>query len=152
SPCPRFVACRSRPSGRPLGRCPDCQRLGHARQYRSPHPQTLRLRWRATGLGTQVPADPASTTQDRWPRRSAPDRHLLWATTQGTHTLDVAVAGRRTLPAPTGDADQWRGRTLGAQKNELQPWRKQCWCVPERDAARFVAQMEDVLDLYVAPH
>jgi hypothetical protein len=38
------------------------------------------------------------------------------------------------------------------KKNELQPWRKKCWCIPERDHARFVAQMEDVLDLYVAEH
>jgi hypothetical protein len=34
----------------------------------------------------------------------------------------------------------------------LQPWRKQTWCIPEPDAARFVAPMEDVLDLYGAPH
>jgi hypothetical protein len=34
----------------------------------------------------------------------------------------------------------------------LQPWRKQSWCIPERDAARFVAQMEDVLDVYTAAH
>ncbi len=25
------------------------------------------------------------------------------------------------------------------------------WCIPERDAARFVAQMEEVLDVYAAP-
>jgi hypothetical protein len=37
-----------------------------------------------------------------------------------------------------------------AQKNELQPWRKQTWCIPERDRARFVAQMEEVLDVYAA--
>lgn len=37
-------------------------------------------------------------------------------------------------------------------KNELQPWRKQCWCIPERDRARFVAQMESVLDTYTAEY
>jgi DDE superfamily endonuclease len=26
------------------------------------------------------------------------------------------------------------------------------WCIPERDRARFVAQMEDILDLYTAEH
>jgi hypothetical protein len=40
----------------------------------------------------------------------------------------------------------------GAEKNDLQPWRKQSWCIPEKDAARFVAQMEDILDIYVAAH
>jgi hypothetical protein len=33
----------------------------------------------------------------------------------------------------------------------LRPWRKQRFCIPERDAARFVAQMEQVLDLYAEP-
>ncbi len=34
----------------------------------------------------------------------------------------------------------------------MQPWRKQCWCIPERESTRFVAKMEDVLDLYAADH
>jgi len=33
----------------------------------------------------------------------------------------------------------------------LQPWRVKRWCIPERDAARFVAQMEEVLDVYALP-
>ncbi len=39
-----------------------------------------------------------------------------------------------------------------AQKNELRPWKKQRYCIPERDTARFVAQMEEVLDLYTSQH
>ncbi len=41
-----------------------------------------------------------------------------------------------------------------AKKNELQPWRKKCWCIPrERREARFVVtQMEEVLDVYTAEH
>lgn len=34
-----------------------------------------------------------------------------------------------------------------AQKNELKPWLKQQWCIPEVNGV-FVAAMEDVLDLY----
>jgi hypothetical protein len=34
----------------------------------------------------------------------------------------------------------------------LKPWQKQSWCVPERDRARFVADMEKVLDVYMADH
>jgi hypothetical protein len=32
-------------------------------------------------------------------------------------------------------------------ENDLKPWRKDMWCVPEVDA-EYVARMEDVLDLY----
>jgi len=32
-------------------------------------------------------------------------------------------------------------------ENDLQPWRKKMWCIPQVDAAR----MEDVLDLYAPP-
>ncbi len=39
-----------------------------------------------------------------------------------------------------------------AQKNELKPWLKpESWCIPEADSARFVAQMEQVLDVYAMP-
>ncbi|HEV2042493.1 MAG TPA: IS630 family transposase [Casimicrobiaceae bacterium] len=37
------------------------------------------------------------------------------------------------------------------KKNELQPWRTERFCIPERDAARFVSQMERVLDVYALP-
>ena len=33
------------------------------------------------------------------------------------------------------------------KKNELKPWRKKEWCIPEV-SGEFVARMEDVLDLY----
>lgn len=35
-------------------------------------------------------------------------------------------------------------------ENDLKPWQKKMWCLPKIDAA-FVAQMEDVLDLYAEP-
>ncbi|MBW4575885.1 MAG: IS630 family transposase [Aphanothece sp. CMT-3BRIN-NPC111] len=38
------------------------------------------------------------------------------------------------------------------KKNELRPWKKQRYCIPEKDSARFVAQMEVVLDLYTREH
>lgn len=34
----------------------------------------------------------------------------------------------------------------------LKPWKKKRYCIPERDGARFVAQMEDILDVYTAEH
>jgi transposase len=33
------------------------------------------------------------------------------------------------------------------EENDLKPWRKDMWCIPEVDA-EYVARMEDVLDLY----
>jgi transposase len=36
------------------------------------------------------------------------------------------------------------------EENELKPWQKKMWCLPKVDA-RFVAQMEDILDLYAEP-
>lgn len=38
------------------------------------------------------------------------------------------------------------------QKNRLQPWRTERFCIPEKDRARFVARMEEVLDVYQATH
>ena len=34
-------------------------------------------------------------------------------------------------------------------ENELKPWRKDMWCIPQIDGT-YVARMEDVLDLYAA--
>jgi len=35
-------------------------------------------------------------------------------------------------------------------ENDLKPWRKEMWCIPQVDG-EFVARMEDVLDLYAEP-
>jgi transposase len=35
-------------------------------------------------------------------------------------------------------------------ENDLKPWQKKMWCLPKVDAA-FVANMEDILDLYAEP-
>jgi len=36
-------------------------------------------------------------------------------------------------------------------ENELKPWRRDMWCIPEVDGT-YVARMEDVLDLYAERH
>ena len=36
-------------------------------------------------------------------------------------------------------------------ENEIKPWRKDMWCIPQVDA-EYVARMEDVLDLYAEPN
>ena len=35
-----------------------------------------------------------------------------------------------------------------AEKNELKPWLKECWCIPPQGNAEFVCAMEDVLEVY----
>ena len=41
------------------------------------------------------------------------------------------------------------GRVL--QENELKPWQKKEWCIPEA-GAEFVCKMEDILDVYKRPY
>ncbi|HEY3393224.1 MAG TPA: IS630 family transposase [Lacipirellulaceae bacterium] len=38
------------------------------------------------------------------------------------------------------------------KKNELKPWLKKGWCLPEGPSAEFVAAMEDVLEVYQRPY
>lgn len=39
-----------------------------------------------------------------------------------------------------------------SKKNDLKPWRVERFCIPEKDRARFVARMEEVLDTYQQPY
>ncbi|MBD2451230.1 hypothetical protein H6G76_29690 [Nostoc sp. FACHB-152] len=44
-----------------------------------------------------------------------------------------------------------RNNTPDSKKNEIKPWLKEQWCIPEVNA-EFVCRMEDVLDLYNEPY
>ena len=39
-----------------------------------------------------------------------------------------------------------------SKKNEVKPHLKECWCIPPEQNAAFVAQMEEVLDVYCLPY
>ena len=48
---------------------------------------------------------------------------------------------------------QPRDGAPNAEKNELKPWLKECWCIPPKAnaefvCAEFVCAMEDVLEVY----
>ena len=43
-------------------------------------------------------------------------------------------------------------RTQGFKKNELKPWLKKEYCIPPKQNAAFVCQMEDVLSVYCKPY
>ena len=45
-----------------------------------------------------------------------------------------------------------RDGSTDSQKNELKPWLKNGWCLPEDPSAEFVATMEVVLEVYHRPY
>ena len=71
-------------------------------------------------------------------------------------TTDLTSAGRPSGGVGVGGVVIVRDGAVEAQKNVLQPWRKQQWCIPkvggEKVRGEFVAAMEDVLDLYAEPY
>src|SRR5204863_3934514 len=75
----------------------------------------------------------------------------LFQAAQGTRTLDLAVVGeqgRRTRHCRSCQRQHDRAR---AQKNTLQPHRRQHWVIPPKANSAFVAAMEDVLAVYTRP-
>ena len=68
----------------------------------------------------------------------APEGHADWT----IQLLADKVVAREHLP---------RDGAPDTQKNELKPWKKKEWCIPEV-SGEFVARMEDVLDLYHADY
>src|SRR5439155_2984893 len=101
--------------------------------------------------GAQAAPGAPDAAQARRPRRGPPRRPVLLRPPRGPRPLVLAVAGPR--------ADAPGGRHLHlpgdgpprAKKNELKPWQVERFCIPEKDRARFVAQMEEVLDQYAQP-
>src|SRR6185295_4406115 len=58
---------------------------------------------------------------------------------------------RHDGPTRRHRVDHQRGRLPAAQKNELKPWQVKSWCL-SKPSARFVAKMEDVLEVYARPY
>src|SRR4029077_8562945 len=75
----------------------------------------------------------------------------LFQTSQGTRTLDPAAVGEKGRGAPHCRSRQRLNDRKGAQKNILQPHRRQCWVIPPKANSAFVAAMEDVLAVYTRP-
>jgi transposase len=69
---------------------------------------------------------------------SPPEGRARW-------TLDLLATEMVRLT----EHDSLSGDTVGRRlaENDLKPWRKDMWCIPQVDA-EYVARMEDVLDLY----
>ena len=70
----------------------------------------------------------------------------------GRQRSRVAAAGRQAGRTGRGRVDQPRSGAPDAQKNELKPWQKRCWCLPGPPSGEFVCAMEDVLEVYKLPY
>src|SRR5450755_4944472 len=66
--------------------------------------------------------------------------------------LDHAIAGGRDCRLGLGQVDQHRDGAAGAEKNDIQPWIVQSWCIPPKANAEFVWRMEDVIQTYQLPY
>src|SRR6185369_6714019 len=72
---------------------------------------------------------------------SPPARRARW-------TLELLAGELVRLTAHASVSRETVRRRLA--ENDLKPWRKDMWCIPQVDA-EYVARMEDVLDLYAEP-
>src|ERR1700689_2487259 len=97
-------------------------------------------------------SQPAPVVYAAASRRSKTDRTDPLSGPGGFRPLEPAPArgeGRRTAHCR---ARQRQHDRADAKKNILKPHRKQQWVIPPDASAAFVADMEDVLEVYQRPH
>src|SRR5439155_24604058 len=75
----------------------------------------------------------------------------LFQAAQGTRTLDLAAVGEQGRRTRHCRSCQRQHDRACAQKNILQPHRRQHWVIPPKANSAFVAAMEDVLAVYTRP-
>src|SRR5215471_8670788 len=71
---------------------------------------------------------------------------------QGIRALDLAAVGEQGRGTRYCRSRQRQHDRTHAQKNTLQPHRRQCWVIPPKANSAFVASMEDILAVYMRPH
>src|SRR5438105_2129581 len=130
----------------------DHQGLGHQRVHDLPAAQAIGGRGLRSGVEPQAPHDATSRCDFRRREGSQVDRARLLQTAQGTCPLDVAVVGEQGRGTRHRRARKRLNDRAHAQKNVLQPHRRQCWVIPPKANSAFVAAMEDVLAVYTRPH
>ena len=62
--------------------------------------------------------------------------------------MDAATAGGPARGKRDSGEHQQGDGAPGAEKTQLKPWLKECWCIPPKASAEFVCAMEDVLEVY----
>ena len=66
-------------------------------------------------------------------------------------SLDTVAVGGETYHFGTGRLHHQEHPLQAAQKNAIKPWQVKTWCIGT-PSARFVAKMEDVLEVYARPY
>lgn len=74
----------------------------------------------------------------------APNGHVRWTLTLLYNQMSVVLEDQISISRAT------IGRIL--VKNELRPHLSEYWCIPPKDDAEFVANMEDIMDVYQQPY
>src|SRR5262245_21992107 len=111
------------------------------------------VRRRRSGGSVESQAKPAGVrAEDGWKKGGAFDCSGMWSAPGRSVALDAAAARRSDGGPRTRGVAVARDRSPNAQKNELKPWLKKGWCLPEGPSAEFVAAMEDVLEVYHRPY
>src|SRR6476646_1824050 len=114
------------------------------RRFIGPSAASCSATWRRRCAKSHGPARPASSRAKRkpcWSRRpvsNPPKGRARW-------TLELLADELVRLTEHDDISRETVRRRL--TENELKPWRKDMWCIPQVDG-EFVARMEDVLDLY----
>jgi hypothetical protein len=96
-----------------------------------------------SGGGAERSATPWSGPQALGQRGSPAGGDRLFRPARGPRALDAGAIGGLT------EHDSISQETVRRRlaENDLKPWRKDMWCIPQVDG-EYVARMEDVLDLY----
>src|SRR5258707_1338376 len=137
---------------RRLERQPDCRGAGHQYpHYRADQAPAGRGGVRG-GVEAQIQSQFRPAPDFRRRSRSKIDRADPLSGPGGFRPLEPPPArgeGRRTAHCR---ARQRQHDRADAKKNILKPHRKQQWVIPPDASAAFVANMEDVLEVYQRPH
>src|SRR6201981_3209973 len=137
---------------RRLERQPDCGGARHQhRHYRTDQAPAGRGGVRGR-VAAQIQSQFRPAADFRRRSRSKIDRAHPLSGPGGFRPLEPAPArgeGRRTAHCR---ARQRQHNRADAKKNILKPHRKQKWVIPPDTSAAFVADMEDVLEVYQRPH
>jgi hypothetical protein len=81
---------------------------------------------------------------DAWRKHYGKDGDPILVWQAATREMNASV------PQSIIDAALEEDPPRAGAENDLKPWRKDIWCIPQVDA-EYVARMEDVLDLYAEP-
>ena len=72
--------------------------------------------------------------------------------TEWAWPLVTPLAGRQARATRDRRRHFARDGAADTEKNELKPWLKERYCLPEEPSGEFVYHMEDVLDVYTRPY